>query len=329
MRVHEIENWALSVIDRVKSGQPVEDTRVELKSKWPDPQKAARRIAGHANAARGAPILWLIGVDEKSREVPGADMTEFTDWFNSVRACYDELPPQPVEVNVPVDSVTVVAIFFETTRAPFVVKNPVGGAIQREVPWRETTEIKSATRSQLLRLLSPIQNQPVIEEVSALLRAEKVSSNGDAHWDFKAYLALFLYQPEDQQIVIPKHRCGVSLLLPTFRYAEVLKRLEFRGNPDDRVTATGTSLRIQGSGLFEVRFTIAGELGSEPSLVDQPSAQITFSFDIAHSDQTMTQDFELSFEEPLSDQVLIWGFGNKYRFIEDPLPSHLLRAFQV
>ena len=63
MRRHEIEDWALRIIEQVESGQPNEDYRVELKAQWPDTREAARRIAGHANAAHGEPILWLIGVD--------------------------------------------------------------------------------------------------------------------------------------------------------------------------------------------------------------------------------------------------------------------------
>lgn len=64
MRQSDIEYWALSIIDRVKSKQPIEDSRVELKASWPDPKKAARRLAGHANAARGEPILWLVGIND-------------------------------------------------------------------------------------------------------------------------------------------------------------------------------------------------------------------------------------------------------------------------
>jgi hypothetical protein len=53
MRPPEIEAWALDVIRRVSSGQPHEDFRVELKADWITTEKAARRLAGHANAARG------------------------------------------------------------------------------------------------------------------------------------------------------------------------------------------------------------------------------------------------------------------------------------
>lgn len=33
MRLHEIEAWVLDIADRVQSGHPVEDSRVELKAK--------------------------------------------------------------------------------------------------------------------------------------------------------------------------------------------------------------------------------------------------------------------------------------------------------
>ena len=111
MRAHEIENWALNIIHRIQCGQPTEDSRVELKRDWPDdPWKAARRIAGHANAARGEAILWLIGADEASGAVPGVNYSEFSRWFGPVSAAFDELAPSPLSLNVPFSGVTVVAL---------------------------------------------------------------------------------------------------------------------------------------------------------------------------------------------------------------------------
>ena len=43
MKLHQIESWALDIVDRVQSGQPVEDSRVELKAEWIDPVKAFDR----------------------------------------------------------------------------------------------------------------------------------------------------------------------------------------------------------------------------------------------------------------------------------------------
>ena len=148
MRSHEIEAWALRVIDRVLAGKPVEDFRVELKGDWIDGHKAARRIAGHANAAGGESILWIIGIDEKSglTDIKAAD---FATWWAGVQSRFDGLSPTVRELHLEVTGKALVALLFETDRAPFLVKNPAGGEISREVPWREATAVRSATRNDL------------------------------------------------------------------------------------------------------------------------------------------------------------------------------------
>lgn len=46
---------------------------MEIEADWIDLVKAARRIAGYANAGGGAPVLGLVGLDEK-RGVVGIDV---------------------------------------------------------------------------------------------------------------------------------------------------------------------------------------------------------------------------------------------------------------
>jgi integrase len=76
MDAARIEAWALEIVDRLKAGQPIEDIRVEVKREWVTPERTARRLAGHANAARGDAILWLVGLDERdpSNPVVGVDV---------------------------------------------------------------------------------------------------------------------------------------------------------------------------------------------------------------------------------------------------------------
>ena len=153
MKPHEIENWVLSIIDSVKSGKPVEDSRVELKSEWITPEKAARQIAGHANAARGSQILWIIGVDEKKGEVVGVSSDEeFSSWCKSVESRFENIYPSYIHLNITtVEDKVVVAMLFDTDRAPYVVKNPAFGkskdSVELEVAWREGTSTRSANRS--------------------------------------------------------------------------------------------------------------------------------------------------------------------------------------
>jgi hypothetical protein len=56
MRISELEGRTLQLMDRLIAGQPIEDDRIELKRDWPDPVKAARILAGHANASLGERI---------------------------------------------------------------------------------------------------------------------------------------------------------------------------------------------------------------------------------------------------------------------------------
>jgi hypothetical protein len=171
MRLYEIEYWALQVIARVESGQPNEDARVELKALWPDDHaKAARQIAAHANAAHGSPILWLIGVDQGAGTVVGAKHEEMSSWYPQVESYFDGLAPRVTDINVPAKAGAVVALLFDTDRAPFVVK--VAGADRLEVPWRGSSSTRSARREELLRLLVPAQQTPDCEVLGGRLTAE-------------------------------------------------------------------------------------------------------------------------------------------------------------
>ncbi|MEQ9372081.1 MAG: hypothetical protein RIG63_24150 [Coleofasciculus chthonoplastes F3-SA18-01] len=216
MNSRQIESWALRVIDCVKKGQPNEDFLVELKRDWIDKEKAARRIAGYANAARGENILWLIGVDE-NQGVIGVNITDLASWYPAVESCFNELAPRMIPLNIPVDGKTVVALLFETDRAPFVVKNPVYGsskcAVELEVPWRENTLVRSARRSDLIRLLAPLERLPDVEiidcDFTATIKGE--DSFGNCTFDaLELSIELYLVPKNNNRIVIPFHRCKVE-----------------------------------------------------------------------------------------------------------------------
>lgn len=216
MKPFQIENWTLNILERLKSGQPFEDSRVELKATWPEASKAARRIAGHANAAHGEPILWLIGVDEK-RGVVGSLNTEFADWYSKVQSQFDGIAPRVIDINIPVGGNTIVALLFETDRAPFVVKNPTygterGEVVQLEVPWRENTSVRSATRSDLIKLLSPLQKLPDFEVINCLFTVKQIQNQEDParKWFWSLQLTLYVVPKTENRIVIPFHRCETS-----------------------------------------------------------------------------------------------------------------------
>jgi hypothetical protein len=158
------EAWVLDVVDRVVAGKALEDDRVELKAQWPsEHRKAARRIAGHGNQAGGDTILWVIGVDEGARAVVDAGVVEMSEWWPQVERCFDELWPEVQYVSVPVAGGVVHALFFDTSRAPYMVTTDGRGGADREVPWREGTRVRTARRSEVLRSLVEEAKVPVLE----------------------------------------------------------------------------------------------------------------------------------------------------------------------
>jgi hypothetical protein len=211
-RIYEIENWCLLVIDKVKNQQPIEDSRVELKSDWIDEEKAARRIAGHANASRGEPILWIIGLDE-TEGVVGINSLKFIDWYAKVKSNFDGISPDVIDLDIVSENKIIKCLYFITERIPFLVKNSVygkkgGGPVSFEVPWREGTEVRTATRNELIKILSPIPNRPRFEIQDGSIDIRQFNIG------FSFYLNLDLYVEKEinQDVQIPFHKCQASIV---------------------------------------------------------------------------------------------------------------------
>jgi len=214
MRKTDIELWALKIIEQVNAGQPIEDSVVEIKGDYPDSKKAARRIAGHANAARCESILWLLGVDE-DKGVIGINEFEFSDWWSQVKAQFEGVVPELIDINVSVEGKIVKALFFETDRPPYVVKNPDYGVsitcIAYEVPWREGTSIRSAKHGDLLKILVPVSYLPEIEIFNARLNLNSVKPDSDSLVLFSLSIETYIIPNNKMPLVIPCHRCKIEI----------------------------------------------------------------------------------------------------------------------
>jgi hypothetical protein len=208
MRTIEIESWALRVIAGIQAGTSFEDSRIELKTELPEPGRAARRIAAHANSAFSEPILWLIGVDQE-KGLTGAKVEDLAGWLPSMVAAFDGVYPSVQDVVVSVKGVHVLCLLFETSRAPFLVKTPAGGAIQREVPWREGTMTRTATREEILRMVQPDVPLPKIEILAGSLHVEAGENDNGK---LKGTLKIYLVPKSETMLVIPFHRCSARLL---------------------------------------------------------------------------------------------------------------------
>jgi len=131
----QLEAWANSIVQALAAGGYQEDDRVEFKSAWIDPKKAARRIAGAANAARGVDLIWIIGVDPK-RPQPFTDppQSELAQWLPAVKSRFVEAhTPGFRAFHVPVGNHACYALAFDSEEAPFLIKNPSKGIHATEV----------------------------------------------------------------------------------------------------------------------------------------------------------------------------------------------------
>lgn len=129
----------------------------------------------------------------------GVEASEFSNWWSGVRACFDELAPDVQDLAVPVDGRTVVALLFETSRVPLVVRNAAfgqkdGGPVEREVPWREGTAVRSARRSDLLRILVPAVRRPDVMIMSCRVEYRSGQRNPEQRetWSYRVELELYL-----------------------------------------------------------------------------------------------------------------------------------------
>ncbi len=160
LRPQQLEARVIELVDLVLAGGRIEDDLVECKSQWPDPQQrsSARQLAGHANKARGEPILWLIGLDENTHTLTQPRPVEVADWWAAVASRFD--PPAPElehHLVIPVgEGQAATALRFLTDRSPYVITGGgENGSLEREVPIRDGTRTRSARRDELLRLLIP------------------------------------------------------------------------------------------------------------------------------------------------------------------------------
>jgi hypothetical protein len=301
MRHAEIEAWALRIIQTIAAGRRGEDDRVELKAEWPDPIKAARRLAGHANAARGDEVLWLLGVDENKGSV-GVVPDDLADWWQKVCSHFHGPVPTLTPVNVHQDSAIVLALLMETTAAPFVVKNPAfgtadGGPAELEVPWREMTRTRSARHGDLIRLLVPQLRMPLIEVIDARLAGERADGHGRVvrdfgpHFFWQASVTLYVVPRSPELVVFPAHHVQVAFRNPV-ALAALNLRYNVRPHPHggaimDLVVERPTRLKIGASAPYE---------GVDP--VGADTATMLVRLRLAGSDQTLVINCKLRQTEP-------------------------------
>jgi hypothetical protein len=344
----EIEEWVLRIVDRVRRRVRIEDARVELKGDWLDAKRAARRIAGHANAARGSTILWVIGLDEPAGVI-GVAGGDFAAWWQQVRAEFNELAPSVTDLVVPVGGKEVVALVFDTSRAPFVIKNPVhgspgGGSVSLEVPWREGTSTRSATRADLITLLVPLLGIPKFSVLSGSLQAsqlgtqegkgeEGVLNRTGLHWHL--VLDVYVHSAVGNIVVIPDHQCAAQLHLSSrsrtlsFSTVKVLSREASPWPPPPNTLTYQTipllrhtiqrgvdQVILEGPGPAKIAAVLQTDDAGILNFIDVPSASVNISLRPVDAAVPITLDVELSYL--LGPEPQVWAGSRIAEWRYDP-----------
>lgn len=173
MRAIDLEARVITAVDQIRDGKQVEHDFIECKSTWPKEDKV-RQLAASLNRAGGDPVIYIIGINEKTGEILDVRGTEVSDWWGQITPRFDQAPPEMVRhMSVPVgdNGEHVVAVAFASDRAPYVVKTGLANP-SLEVPMREGTSTRSARRDELLRLLIPTVTVPQAVVLEAGLSIE-------------------------------------------------------------------------------------------------------------------------------------------------------------
>jgi hypothetical protein len=317
----QIETWVLSIVERVTSGGRAEDDRVECKAIWPDPPGgAARQLAGQANAARGAPVLWIIGLDEDAHRVTGAGDLDPATWWPQVERRFAELAPNVRTFSVPVESgQTVMALFFETDRAPYVVTTDSQGGVQREVPWRSAAGTRTAHRRELLQMVIPAVEVPTLHLISVHnLEAHVITEtdDGTVTRELRFYGAGRAFFDAAATAMLPAHLAEGTVRFDgpagTFEAQLAInfhhKSFGMIGNSRREephpagVDVSSSGIYINGPGALEFNVTGASPAAAEPMLTAAKSCRLSVSLAVARSDRRVQAALDLERQPPRGDR---------------------------
>jgi len=297
MQPQIIENRVNEILRQVTAGKQVEDFRFELKRDWPtDYQKAARIIAGHANAASPEPVFWIIGVDDKTGAVHPLSAVNVANWYPQICKAFENgfAPDLLRDMQVQTPSGPIHVLVFETDRAPYVVNVSGAGGNTHEVPWRKGTNTWSAGRAELLRLLVPAISMPKHDVLDGLLRAgPSMMANEERDpihvWMVEA--SVYLVPPRSTTIHAQHRKTSVWVTLPDGSEFVTFDAIHFDGITRDYVHADGAQFVLSDAGVLKI--VASGKRNSDVSF--PKDLTVHFRFELVE-----IEDRPLEFSFPIN-----------------------------
>lgn len=288
----QIEYCALNLMELLAAGRTVAeaDATAAVFRAWPGPPRlAARRLAAHANAARGRDVLWLVGAQPDGRAVPKTKVSagSLGEWLGKLAPFFDGLAPRVTAFNVPVGGGQVVALHIETTRAPFVVRT----GKSCEIPWLDhgPDAIRAAGRLELIRLLSPLEDLPQFEVLESELTFYKnphagLGSKAAFRWTLDG--SLYVVPRSEGRIVLPLHRCRGSVFTPDGGFSSEASDISLTADKNSpAVRITESAALIEGLGRF---FVYCCGSTSQAQIPLQTPISVLFDLVPAGSDRAAT-----------------------------------------
>lgn len=279
MRTQEIENRVNGVVAAVLAGSPYEDSVYELKTDWIDPEKAARRIAGHANAASPDPVIWIIGIDEKAKKIMPPASNDLSTWWPQVQSKFEfGFSPRMQDLAIHTAHGVIYALAFETDRAPYVIKNAAGGQISKEVPWREGTRVETATRANLLSILVPIAKVPTYTVTYSSMRVGPSTLDAEKNepkHSWGIWVTAYIVSESDRALHSPFHVGSASLTIAgQMSPFCTLDKFAYGGQPDGPIQADTSQFIIRETG--ELKIIASGRTDTVQPFPKEITARFTF-----------------------------------------------------
>lgn len=241
-----LEHRALVALENVAGGSPPPPL-TEIAPRLPPVEAGARLLAGQANAARGRDLLWIVG---GGRGRAALDVATVRRWLEQVEAAFEGVAPESQLVALEVAGRRRVAIGIRTARAPFTLRPR--GARPGEVPWFDTLsrQLRSATRLDLVRLVTPLGELPQFEIMEAELtffRNAQARSRTTFRWTLDA--SVYLLPKGSDRVILPFHRLRADLAVADWKgRATDIHLTADRQSPALRVTES--ALLADGLGRF-------------------------------------------------------------------------------
>ncbi|MBS0660483.1 MAG: hypothetical protein JSR82_19860 [Verrucomicrobia bacterium] len=258
-QLRALEHRALLALDDWRAGRV--PPLAERLTRLPTLTAGARLLAGQANAARGRELLWLVGGGRAGSTEPVATARS---WFAAAAAHFEGLAPEAEFVALEDGTERLAAVAVRTARAPFTLRPR--GARPGEVPWYDFSRrtLRSATRLDLVRLVTPLGELPQFEFLEAELTFFKnlqPRSRTTYRWTLDA--SVYVLPRSADRLILPFHklRAEVGIGAWSGRAAELHLTAD-RQSPALRVTES--ALLADGLGRFFLYASGSTEVESLP-----------------------------------------------------------------